>query len=64
MSVPQKNLPAGITSVRVLVRPMNEQIPVVPVPSFTRNHQPVEKIDRLNPLPRASYGVTGSYERA
>ena len=41
MSVPQKNLPAGITSVRVLVRPMNEQIPVVPVPSFTCNHQPV-----------------------
>ncbi len=64
MSVPQKNLTAGITSVRVLVRPMNEQIPVVPVPSFTCNRQPVEKIDRPDPLPRTSYGVTGSYKRA
>ncbi len=60
MSVPQKNLPAGITTVRVLVRPMNEQIPVVPVPSFTGNHQPVEEIDRRNPLPGTSCGVNRS----
>ena len=60
MSVPQKNLPAGVTAVRVLVRPMNEQFPVITVPSFTGNHQPVEEIDRMNLLPGTRCGVSGS----
>ena len=60
MSVPQKDLPAGVTAVRVLVRPMNEQVPVIPVPSFTGNHQPVEEIDRMNLLAGTPCGVNGS----
>ena len=57
MGIPQKNLPAGITSVRVLVRPMNEQVPVVPGPSFAGNDQTIEKIDHPNPVPSTAFGV-------
>ena len=64
MNVPQKNLSAGITSVPVLVRPMSKQVPVVPGPSFTGNHQPFEEVDRPNPLPGISHGVRESHEVA
>ncbi len=62
MGVPQKNLPAGITSVRVLVRPMDEQVPVIPVPSFTGNHQTFENVNRPNLDPDTAFGAKGSRE--
>ena len=61
MGIPQKNLPTGITSVRVLVGPVDEQIPVVPVPSFTGNHQTFEKVDRPNLIPNTDYRANGSH---
>ena len=61
MSVPQKNFAAGITSVRVLIRPMDEQVPVVSVPSFTGNHQTFESIDRPNLDPDTACRVNGSH---
>ena len=64
MGIPQKNLPAGITSVRVLVRPMNEQVPVVPDPSLAGNDQTIEKIDHPNPVPSTAFGVEGGRKGA
>ena len=64
MGIPQKDLPAGITAVRVLVRPMNEQVPVVPDPPFAGNDQTLEKVDRPNLAPSTAFGVDGGREAA